>query len=319
MKKLPINWKLVRRITGLAAVVLLFLVMFVSDRFVYFSHERFGVLADLQLNRRTALQAQHSPPLIIGHRGSGLESLDFEKNKRRIGNTRAAITAAIPHADWLEIDVRKTSDSPPELVVFHDAKLSRDTTGSPESVEEKRVEKKKLQQLKELALRVPEFEGRSEKILTLNEVLGEFDSADRHWIIDIKSTGIRQEVLDVLSSHDLTPARVILFGDHHVLQEYRDTEYPRGYTALAKTHRNMLYSYSSVLQRCKDESYDYLVVPAVFVTLELGADCAVRNLPLWSYDSNDVRDLDYAVGCGVRGLIVDDPEDVKKHFDKGSE
>ena len=45
---------------------------------------------------------------IVGHRGSGLLSTD---NKTVIGNTRTALTKGIAAgADWIEIDVRETSD-----------------------------------------------------------------------------------------------------------------------------------------------------------------------------------------------------------------
>ncbi|MFN3192848.1 MAG: glycerophosphodiester phosphodiesterase [Aureliella sp.] len=312
MKTPTISWKLVRRIAGMVATALLCLIMFVSDRFLYLSHERFPRLAYLQLNRRTTLGTHDSRPEIIGHRGSGLESLDWKQNGLLIGNTRAAIKAALEHADWIEIDVRKTADSPPNLVCFHDAELDKKTDGSGV------VSEKELDDLKKLTTQVPHFEGGPERILTLEEVLAEFDSTDRQWIIDIKSEGISDQVLELLSRYDLTPDRVILFGDHEVLQQYRNTKFPRGYTALAATHPNMLYSHSSVLQRCSDESYDYLVVPTVFVTLELGADCAARNISLWSYDSNDVRDLEYVVNCGVRGLIVDKPQDIKHHFGRSA-
>lgn len=101
--------------------------------------------------------------------------------------------------------------------------------------------------------------------------------------------------------------QIIIFGDHKVRQEYRDKGFRLGYTTLYSKHRGMILSPSVVIQRCRDFSYDLLVVPIIFVTPRLIAAARENQLEVWSYDSNDPRDLQYCAECGVRGLIVETP------------
>ena len=84
-------------------------------------------------------------PWIIGHRGSGLdakpqdpkpgegadeEASNEEKELPMIGNTERAIREGIAAGvDWVELDIRATSDLEPELVVFHDEEIN-DKTGN---------------------------------------------------------------------------------------------------------------------------------------------------------------------------------------------
>ncbi|MCR9201433.1 MAG: hypothetical protein NXI04_22545 [Planctomycetaceae bacterium] len=197
-----------------------------------------------------------------------------------------------------------------ELFVFHDERVSDPAI----DVGDSKLEEMTADRVQALTVNVPLFEGRPEKILTLDQVLGEFDDEKQRWILDIKSSGIVDRVVSALKRHEIAADRVILFGDHDILRRYGDTGLRRGYTTLWHNHRHMLYSHATVLQRCEDEAYDYLVVPAVLVTPRLAAECAARDLPLWVYGTNDLRDLEHCVKCGVHGLIVDFPEQVARHF-----
>ncbi|MCR9201434.1 MAG: hypothetical protein NXI04_22550 [Planctomycetaceae bacterium] len=99
MKWQRINWKKTRRIAAVICGVLLLLVVFVSHRFVHLTHEHFGMLAGLQRNPGFTARTEFDPPVVIGHRGSGIRSLDYAHTGLLIGNTRGAISAAIEFAD----------------------------------------------------------------------------------------------------------------------------------------------------------------------------------------------------------------------------
>jgi len=308
MKWPRINWKKARRVAAVICGVLLLLIVFVSHRFIHLTHQHFGVLAGLQRIPGFAAQRESAPPEVIGHRGSGIRSLDYEDTQLLIGNTRGAISAAIETADWIEIDVRRASGG--ELFVFHDERVGDKTNaqGHP------KLEEMDADDVQGLTVSVPMFAGQPEKILTLDQVLTAFDDKKPRWILDIKSSGIVDDVVRALNQQKVTTDRVILFGDHDILRRYGDTGFRRGYTTLWGNHRHMLYSHATVLQRCEEEAYDYLVVPAALVTPGLAAECAARNLPLWVYGTNDLRDLEHCVNCGAEGLIVDFPEQVARHF-----
>ena len=84
----------------------------------------------------------------------------------------------------------------------------------------------------------------------------------------------------------------------------------RGY----RRHRKMFFSPSDVFDRCEDRGYAMIVVPIVFVTPGLVQSAKDRGLEVWSYDSDDPRDLEYCADCGVTALIVDKPNDARRLF-----
>ena len=57
----------------------------------------------------------------------------------------------------------------------------------------------------------------------------------------------------------------------------------------------------------------------VFVTPTFVSTAKARKIEVWSYDSNNRRDLEYAVACGIRGLIVDHPREAMAQFFERSE
>lgn len=249
--------------------------------------------------------------MIIGHRGSGLPLLGTHAGRRPalIGNTRHAIANAVESgADWIEIDIRKSADPGGDLVVFHDETLAAKTDGIG------RVEERRMEYLKSRQIRVEWFQSQPEHILSLDEVFTEFHADKRRWILDVKVTGIRDELIATLEQHHIDKDRVILFGQEHILREFRTDDYRLGCTTLFRNHADMMVSPTDTLRRCRDSSIDLLVVPVVFVTPTLASVAERFDVEVWSYDTNDTRDLDYCVGCGVRGLIVDNPQRVKTHF-----
>ena len=286
-----------------------FLFACASNFLLYFSNEHFPTLAKLQINHpklsSRPIRSRHTVnwPMIVGHRGRGRISTNPEVDF--IGNTKHAIKSAIyENPDWIEIDVRKTGDSRTTLVVFHDEYLDKKTTGSG------KVEEQQLGTLQSHEVLVGRINNEPERILTLNEVFLEFHQKGRRWILDIKSKGVRNELLRLIDKYLIPPEHIILFGDHEVLRDYADTDFRRGYTTLFSKHTGMLISYSNVLKRCEENEYSLLVVPIVFVTPRLIRKAEKMDIEVWSYGSNHPKDLQYCLNCGIKGLIVDHPRSV---------
>ena len=300
-----INWRKLRWAALFTGLLTASLFVFASNRFLYLSHQRFPVLAGLQWNHQTSSEHRARNPIIIGHRGSGLPSTnpDAAPDDRLIGNTKRSIAAAIEaNVDWIEIDIRITRDR--QVVVFHDATTEDRTTNAGA------VEEMTLAELKAGNVLVDP----PEKILALKEVFDEFQAGQRRWILDVKVSGVSGALIDRIEAAHIPKEQIIIFGNHHILQEYTGKGYRLGYTTLYKKHRKMILSPADVIERCKEHAYDLLVVPIFFVTPLLVAKAREHDLEVWSYDSNDPRDLRYCVECGVQGLIVDTPKAAMSQF-----
>jgi glycerophosphoryl diester phosphodiesterase len=305
-----IKWQRLRWVALFMGVLAVSLLVFASNRFLYLSHQRFPVLAVLQWNHKPTSEVPGNRPVIVGHRGSGRRSTnpDATPENKLIGNTRKSIQTAIEaNVDWIELDIRVSMDG--ELVVFHDDTIDAKTTGKGT------VKSKDFQDLNSYDVLVDP----PEKILSLKEVFAEFHTEQRHWVLDIKANGISDDVVSRLEETAIPKELVIIFGDHDVLKAYQNKGYRLGYTTLFKKHRDMLFSLSEVFRRCKDNSYNLLVVPVVFVTSKLVARARGKDIEVWSYDSNDPRDLKYCAECGVKGLIVDAPKAAMSEINNWSE
>jgi glycerophosphoryl diester phosphodiesterase len=327
--------KWMRRLTRTAlilVVVIGLLIVFASNRFFYLSHQRFSNWCLIQWKYQLDSNANRSSLLIIGHRGSGIKSIDSDADvdNKLIGNTIIAINAAIDaKVDWIEIDIRKSKDG--VLVVFHDSNVSAKTDFDPnvphwrDSTGE--VSDLTLSQLKSLNLHVPS----NRKILTLDEMFAstEIPSGTIRWIFDIKESGISHMVLDWLEKKNIPQDQLILFGDYEVfgdyemVQKFKGSGYPLGYTTLyTKSRDKMLFKPSEMFDRCDELGCKLMVVPIFFLTTTLIDSASDRGIDVWCYDSNDVRDLRYASGCGVKGVIGDYPKELMNEFkdlDKGSQ
>ena len=300
---------------ALAVGILAFLLFaLASNSFVYLSHQRFPILAWLQLNHRRDTESSERKPIIVGHRGIPRASIDPDASAkiRTIGNTRDSIKEATESTilDWIEIDVRRTSDG--KLVLFHDDELKykTNTKGTIES-------RNWIDDLENVKLKVAGKD--DQRILLLRSVLMEYQSSNLKWILDIKigkestqrakdAEALRDQVIALLREQQIPSEQIIIFGDRAVLEAFQGSGYRQGYTALFKTHKSLILSHSEVLQRCEDDDCDLLVVPIVFVTPSLVRSANEKGITIWSYDSDDPRDLRYCHACGVQGLIVDKPD-----------
>ena len=305
------KWRRLKRPALAASVLAICLFALASNYFLYFSHQGFPLLARLQLNHSNDSSFRGGPPEIVGHRGIPRRSTNpnASAQSRSIGNTREAIDAAIRvNVDWIEIDVRRTKDG--RLVLFHDDRLEEKTNLQG------KVESKRWEDLQKARLWVEDENDRN--ILLLETVLAEFTSPDLKWILDIKldkesdiarqAEIIRDDVTELLKAVQIPNRQIIIFGDREIFEAFDGSGYRQGYTALFKTHRTLPLSLSEVLERCrKNQTCEMLVVPIVFVTPYLVESAKGTGIDVWSYGSDESRDLQYCRECGVKGLIVDKP------------
>lgn len=127
---------------------------------------------------------------IIAHRGASF----YEPE-----NTLRAIKRAIEmKADFVEVDVRISKDK--ELVIMHDADISRTTNGNG------LVKDKTLRKLKKFDA------GLGEKIPTLEEVIGLVKNKVG-LVIEIKEPGTEEEIVEKIQQNNLE--NVILTSFYH--------------------------------------------------------------------------------------------------------
>ncbi|MBN1967687.1 MAG: glycerophosphodiester phosphodiesterase [Anaerolineae bacterium] len=149
--------------------------------------------------------------LVIGHRGAA--GLAPE-------NTLAAIQVALDlGVDAVEFDIRRAADG--ELVVIHDAAISRTTDGEGEVSDLTTAE---LQQFDAGSWFDAAFAG--ERIPTLREVFDLTAESDCLLFIEIKDPadypGIEADLVDLIDAYDLAERVRVLSFDHASLQRVRD-------------------------------------------------------------------------------------------------
>ena len=244
---------------------------------------------------------------IIGHRGSAL--LNPGNPSKPIGNTKNAIQAGIDAGvDWIEIDLRHTSDG--TLVLFHDEFIRKDT-----DADEGKVADLTLESLRRSKISVVP----PERILTLKE-FGEIFSkqlADEGigLILDIKSPGLKTDVLAWIAASGLDPSQVIVFGEYQILAEYQQSGLQLGYTFTWKGEGNRtlyLFRQSEIINRLRKINANFLVIPIIFCGENLIVEAKNNGISTWAYGSEDPRDWEKVRKLGVNGLIVDYPEKYPK-------
>lgn len=293
-------------------------VSILSNRLLYLSHQRFPLLTWVQLKYASTGVVKAAEPKIIGHRGSGTHST---KDGQLIGNTLHSIKAAIAaEVEWLEIDIRMTSDD--RLVVFHDESVVDKTDFDmhqskwPDCTD--KVQDLSLFQLETLKLHLSD----GQTILSLDKLFRELGpSATKvRWIFDLKAEGMEPVLKEWLQRNPIQQDHLILFGDRPILEDYKDWEYRLGYTVLFRENwQTMWFNPSLIFQQCKElprpnNDRRLMVVPIIFLTVALVQKAKAEDIEVWCYDSNHQADLKYAVGCGVEGLIVDHPNDIPAFF-----
>lgn len=295
------KWKRRLILSAIFLVVLTGMSVYLAFTRLHFSTQTIWPLSQLQWDYQTDIELDGDLPQIIGHRGSGINSSVADLI---IGNTRTAIANGIKAGvDWIEIDIRASSDN--RLVVFHDEKLDEKTDGTGN------VGDISFNDLKAFKVNVEP----PESIPSLDEIFSEFRSENVRWILDVKAKGIHDLVLkwvdDKIALGELSDDQVIIFGTYDVLADYKDAGYSLGYTAIWGNTGNrlkVLFRPSQIIDRCRELDCDYLVLPAVFANESLIDGAKSVGYEVWVYGVDDERDFKYLANCGVRGFIVDHPD-----------
>ncbi|HBJ37141.1 MAG TPA: hypothetical protein DDZ51_20785 [Planctomycetaceae bacterium] len=295
------KWKRLAIVSAAFLLVSVGTLLYLSFSRFHFSNQAFPSLASFQW-KRAPNNGIAVCPVIIGHRGSGLESANHDL---LIGSTANAIQRAIDAGvDWIEIDIRLSRDG--HLVAFHDETIDAKTSG------EGMVSELSLEELQNVEVLVDP----PESILSLDEVFSRFHAHDRKWVLDVKVNGIKDQVLEWVKRR-LPKERVILFGTYDILQEYKGSGYSLGYTALWKNFGNrmrVLLAPQEVIRRCENVECKVLVLPVIFANRSLVEAAETRGIEVWVYNTDDELDLRYLAGRGVSGFIVDRPQQVVNCF-----
>lgn len=302
-------WKRRRAWVAAAFIVLLSGLLWLARSRLYFSHQDYEYLAKLRRWQHETANPTDVRPSIIAHRGA---KVGVSEDERAIGNTASAIERGVESgSDWIEIDILMTEDG--ILVVFHDEEIDRKTNGQGKVAETPWADLQKVD--------VEGVDQGTEKILTLDEVFERFDpELRRQWILDIKGEGISAEVLNWLGERKQLKEqdRVILFGSHKILEDYKDSGYTLGYTETWKGLANrlqVLFTPSVIVARCDRLSCKYLILPVMLSHQSLVDAAREKGFEVWISGTDDTRDLEHAAARGISGVIVYEPEDVVGHFD----
>lgn len=141
---------------------------------------------------------------IIAHRGASY----FEPE-----NTLRSIKRAIEmNADYVEVDVRMSKDK--ELIIMHDADISRTTNGTG------LVKDKTLLELKEYDA------GNGEKIPTLDEVL-EIVKNKIKLVVEIKESGTKEKIVEKIIANKLKDTIITSFY-HKAVKNVMDSDINAG-------------------------------------------------------------------------------------------
>ena len=126
----------------------------------------------------------------------------------------------------------------------------------------------------------------------------------------------RAELPKLLDRLGISDHRIKIFGDAEIIQAFSESDFNCGYTLLFASHKDLPLSADDVLEHAWTNGCGIVVVPIVFVTASLVQEAKKKwkergqDVQVWSYDTNDIRDLRYCLACGVSGLIVDNPDAV---------
>lgn len=285
-----ISWrKLALRLIGVTAVLIVMASFLAFSQLNLDQVWRLGRWQDAIGLNSPPSEENLTRPTIIGHRGCVLPHI----TENTIEAMQGAVDAGI---DWIEIDIRRTSD---ELVVFHDATTDAGSL---------RLKEHTLDELHRHLAHVP----------TLRQVFEHFAEQDVQYVLDVKDQGIREPLLKLLSIH-CRPDQVMIAGGHEVLTEYQGCDYSLGYIAMFGEGWNrfrFLFGHGFILERCRSLGCEYLILPAVFLNQSLIEEAmeGENDLQVWSYRSESEADWNRNVSRGVSGLIVDDPAQATRCF-----
>jgi len=232
-------------------------------------------------------------PIVIGHRGDSAHAPE---------NTLSAFEAALQAgADAIEFDVKLTTDG--QVIVIHDQTLERTTNGTGRVVEKTLAD---LRSLDAGAHFAEKFRG--EHIPSLDEVFGNFG---RKLFMNIELTnyltpqdGLVQAVIELVRTHKMEERIIFSSFLPWNLQIARRAfaHVPCGLL----TMRGWMGAWGrNVGWRSKTFAALHPFYTDVTAGMVERVHAAGKRCNVWTVNTRE--DLTRMIGCGVDGLITDDP------------
>ena len=216
--------------------------------------------------------------LIISHRGAS----EYEPENTILSFKRAVELGA----QMIEFDVRMSLDR--ELVVIHDKKVNRTTSGKGY------VRDKTLEELKELDA------GNGEKIPTAEEVISEFANKTK-FVIELKEYETEEKILELIHKYNVINDVFVVSFYKRVLKKIKYIE-PDIVTGLIKFYPSNIY------EDCVFCNAEVVAVFRSFINRKLVKEVEDRNLILFSWTVNKKNLALKMKKLGVRGVVTNKPD-----------
>jgi glycerophosphoryl diester phosphodiesterase len=223
--------------------------------------------------------------ILIGHRGA--RALEPE-------NTIRALKRGMECADFVEIDVRLSSDGIP--VVIHDETVDRTTNGRGP------LSDFTVAQLKELDA------GAGEKIPTLREVLDLVGSSSG-LVVEIKEEGIEKTVCGMLKDSGIEDLFVVSFNDKTVKNVKEILSFARTGLIYSGDLKDPL-GIASLIKA------DAILPKFGRATAELVEEAHRQNFLVFCWTLNTHDEFAGAIEMGVDGFASDNPCEARKYLQK---
>jgi glycerophosphoryl diester phosphodiesterase len=215
--------------------------------------------------------------LRIGHRGAKAYAPE---------NTLASFKKAIEiGVDAIELDVRKTKDK--QLVVIHDADVKRTTNGKG------LVSELTLAQIKS-------FSTEGEKIPTFEEALDFLDKKVKV-LVELKETGIEEQVLSIVHARDLEKNVVITSFLEDALRKVRELN--------KSVEMGLIYAkHSNPVKAALELKANYLVALYRFTHTATVQKAHENGLKIIVWTINTLEEAQEYAKKGVDGIASDKPD-----------
>lgn len=210
-------------------------------------------------------------------------------------NTIAAFKGAVAqNADWIEIDIRQTSDN--YLVVTHNPNLVA-TTGV-----DREVNQLTLEEIKSLDAGFtfnPRFLG--EKIPTFEEAIEFAKENNIRLNIEVKVTGLEsnleQQIVDTIEKYDFEDNCIVSSFVTDILKKVKGLNGNIKTAAIATENINEDYTLPYI---------DAYSVDALYINREVVASVHGNNKKIYAWTINDEEKINEMINLGVDNIVTDD-------------
>ncbi|RLF25792.1 MAG: hypothetical protein DRN14_07805, partial [Thermoplasmata archaeon] len=224
----------------------------------------------------------------VGHRGSSFFAPE---------NTLAAFAASSNKADYVEFDVRESSDG--VLIIMHDDTVNRTTDGTGSVASKTLVELKALDAGSWFS---PEFTG--VQIPTFEETLNAIIPS-RIPLIERK-TGPASKYVHILQNLNMTTSVVIQSFDWNFLDDVHSIDTNIELAALGIGNLTLTTVTNLKARGIKTVAWNYGYISKAEIDM---VHC--KNMKIFVWTINDCTTIQYFLGMDVDGIITDDPGLVK--------